>query len=343
MAEITRLPFVHHLRADSSSHVLQYRKGELRRSGRGLAFWFHPLSNSLAEVPVDDRDVSLLFHGRSADFQDVTVQGLLTYRVARPELVAERVDFTIDPGYGTYRRQPLEAITVVLTGLAQEHAWSYVATTPLREVLTDGPVRIRERVEAALGADASVAGMGIAIVSVRISSVAPTPDLEKALEAPAREKIQQSADEATFERRALAVEKERAIQENELQNQIELARRQEQLIAQQGQNVRRQTIDKADAKRIATETSAEFSRIEASAQADAVRVVEGARAEAERARMDVYKAVPPATLLGLAARRLAGKLERIDHLNVSPEMLGPMLLDLLHAGTRSLTPAPGKS
>ena len=34
------------------------------------------------------------------------------------------------------------------------------------------------------------------------------------------------ADEAIFQRRALAVEKERAIQENELQNRIELARRQ---------------------------------------------------------------------------------------------------------------------
>jgi regulator of protease activity HflC (stomatin/prohibitin superfamily) len=341
MAEITRFPLLHHLRADSSSHVLQYRKGRLRRSGRGLAFFFHPLASSLAEVPVDDREVVLLFHGRSADFQDVTVQGLLTYRVARPERVAERVDFTIDPATGAFRKQPLEAITTVLTGLAQEHAWSWVAASPLREVLTDGPTRIRERVEAGLGADASVAAMGLAIVSVRISSVTPTPDLEKALEAPAREKIQQSADEATFERRALAVEKERAIQENELQNQIELARRQEQLIAQQGQNARRQTTEQAEARRIATETSAEFSRIESAAQADAVRVVESARAEAEKARMDVYREVPPATLLGLAARRLAGKLERIDHLNVSPEMLGPMLLDLLQAGTRSL--APGKS
>ncbi|PIE12482.1 MAG: band 7 protein, partial [Rhodobacterales bacterium] len=32
----------------------------------------------------------------------------------------------------------------------------------------------------------------------------------------------QKADEATFSRRALAVDKERAIAENELQNQIEL-------------------------------------------------------------------------------------------------------------------------
>ena len=48
-----------------------------------------------------------------------------------------------------------------------------------------------------------------------------------------------TSDKATFERRALAVEREGAIAENELQNQIELARRQEQLVAQNGANARR--------------------------------------------------------------------------------------------------------
>ena len=40
------------------------------------------------------------------------------------------------------------------------------------------------------------------------------------------------ADEAAFARRAMAVEKERAIQENELQNRIELAKKEEGLIEQ---------------------------------------------------------------------------------------------------------------
>ena len=44
----------------------------------------------------------------------------------------------------------------------------------------------------------------VKIVSVRVSSVAPTPELEKALEAPTREHIQQVSDEAAFSRRAMA-------------------------------------------------------------------------------------------------------------------------------------------
>ena len=62
--------------------------------------------------------------------------------------------------------------------------------------------------------------------------------------------MQQDADKATFERRATAVEHERAIAENELQNQIELARREEQLVTQQGQNERSRATERAAAGQI---------------------------------------------------------------------------------------------
>ncbi len=49
MAEIKRLFLFRHLRSEASSFVLHYRDGDLVRSGRGLAFWFYPLSTSVAE------------------------------------------------------------------------------------------------------------------------------------------------------------------------------------------------------------------------------------------------------------------------------------------------------
>src|SRR5262249_20794054 len=184
--------------------------------------------------------------------------------------------------------------------------------------------------------DDGLAAIGIEVVSVRVSSVRPAAELERALETPARERIQQESDQATFERRALAVEKERAIQEAELNNQIELATREEKLIGQRGQNERRRVSDEAEARRIEAEATAARTSIEASAKADAIRKIDRAGVEAEQARMEVYRDLPPSVLLGLAARELATKLERIDHLNVSPELLGPQLLSLLEAGTRRL-------
>jgi regulator of protease activity HflC (stomatin/prohibitin superfamily) len=341
MAEIRNFGIVRHLRAEPSSHVIQYRKGRVHRSGRGVASWFLPLSTALAEVPVDDRELSFLFHGRSSDFQDVTTQGIITYRVALPETTAERIDFSIDLRTGVHLRQPLEKLASFLTELAQQFAWAYVVRTPVRELLVSGQEKVRQDIIAGFEQERELEVLGLEIVSVRVSSIKPTADLEKALETKTREKIQQEADEAMFERRALAVEKERAIAENELQNQIELAIREEQLIAQQGQNERRRITEEAEAKKIAAEAEAERTQIQSAAKAAGIRLVEGARVASERERMDIYRDLPAAVTLGLAARELAGKLQKIEHLNVSPDLLGPSLLSLINLGAKRLEPADG--
>ena len=66
---------------------------------------------------------------------------------------------------------------------------------------------------------------------------------------------------------------------------------------------------------------AEAQGLEAAAEAERIRLVEGAQAEAEQRRAAIYRDLPPAVLLGLAARELAGKLETIEHVNVTPDLL----------------------
>lgn len=369
MAEITNLGLVRHLRSDASAYVLRWKDARLVSQGRGLSFLFMSHAASIAEVPVDDREMPIVFHGRSADFQGVTAQGTLTYRVTDPGVLAARVDFTVDLSSGLYRHQPLEKLALLFSQLAEQHAAGWVARTPVREVLAEGPERIRAAIEAGLSADPAVPAMGLEVVSVRVSSVRPSPDVEKALEAPTRERIQQAADEAAFARRALAVEKERAIQENELQNRIELARREEDLIVQQGQNERRQAGEAAEAQRIAAEAQAARTRIEAEAEAARTRaaadagahqvrtageaeahrtrfqgeadaasleLAEKVRVASERARMEAYREVPPAVLFGLAAQAIAGKLDRIERVNLGDGALGPALERLLEAGAKRL-------
>ena len=336
MADIRNYGFIRHFRTEPTLHVLRYRLGKLLAEGPGLGFWFLPLSTSIVEVPVDDRELMLMFRTRSADFQDVTVQGVVSYRVADPNALARRVDFTLDVQTGAYTKEPLEKLSLTITQLAQQLTAAYVTATPVREILVDGYARIRQALEQGLHQDPTATALGLEIVSVRVSSVRPTAELEKALEIPVREGIQQRADQASFERRAMAVEKERAIQENELQNQIELARREQQLIEQRGANELDRVQQAAQAERVNVQGEAERTRIQSAARAEGLRVVERAKAEGEQARMDVYRDLPPAVLYGLAAQQLAGKLQRIEHLNLSPDLLGPMVQRLMQAGTERL-------
>ena len=341
MAQINHYPLVSHVRGQASSQLLYWKDGRLRRSGRGLAFYFRALSANLAEVPLDDRDLTFLFHGRTSDFQDVTVQGVVTYRVTAAEAVAERIDFSLDLHTGQYAKTPLELIADRLTQLAQQHVWAVVTRATLTDLLTDGVERLRTAISDGLASEASLTAMGLGIVSVRVSTVQPDAEMEKALQTPTREQIQQQADQATFARRALAVEKERAIEENELQNRIELARRQAQLVDQEGANARRQAEEVAASAKIEAEAAAERAAIDTTSKANAVRAIEGERLTIEKERVAAYGALPPAALVALAAREFAARIEKIEHVNLSPDALTPFLADLAAAGAKQLSSSKG--
>jgi len=325
MAQISRYPFLRHLRADTSRHVQLFQHGVRKRSGRGLAFWFNPTGASIAEIPMDDRATTLMLKGQSADFQDLAVQGTVIWRVADAERLGDRVDFTIDLMTGKPAGQPIESIAEVVISLAREFADSHLKAAGVRALLEQGVARLQAALVAGFAGDATLQGMGIDIVAIRVAALTPTSELARALQAPTFEGLQQKADEATFARRAMAVEKERAIAENELGNQIELASRRRDLIAREAENARSEAQATAATRQIAVEAEALAATTGAEAEARRLRLVEQARADMERARMDVYATLPPAILLALAAQEFAGKLQKIDNLTITPDMLSGVL------------------
>lgn len=321
MAEIRRVFFFRHLRSEVSRHVVQFRGGEPVRTGRGLTFWFLPWSASIAEIPVDDQELVLQITGRTQDFQVTSVQGVLTWRVADPDALARRVDCTLDLTTGQHVHTPLEQVANTLSEQAQQLACDTLAQLPLADALEHGISQVRARVIGGLRGSEALAALGVEVVSVSIRAIRPAAEVERALQVTTREQIQQQADKATFERRAVAVERERAIAENELQSQIELARREEMLIAQQGQNARREVTERAETTRLEAVCAAETSKVTSEAEAAALRALEQAKAEAERAHVDIYRDLPSDVLLGLAARELAANLPEIGSLTVTPDLI----------------------
>lgn len=391
MTEIKKMLFLKHLRSESNMHIRRFRKGRLVASGKGLAFWFVPMGTSIAELPTDDRELQFMFQGRSRDYQDVTIQGEIIYRVTDPDCLAERVDFSINLQSGLHRNQPLEQLTTLFTSTAQKYAGRYIASKNIQTLVVDGAENVQVSIEQGFASEQVFAEMGLQMVSLGIKSIKPVAELEKAMQIPTRESIQQNADEATFQRRALAVQKERAIAENELQNQIELAAREEKLISQQGINERRRVEEEAiaeetmvksriereqieaqaqvkqtlmeaeskserqrilslsenEAKRLDSDTRAQTRRVMGTAEADATRAEGMAQAEAaealglanaagEKESMSVYESLPANVVLALALKEVAGKLQKIEHINITPDVLQTNLADLFGAGAQAL-------
>ena len=299
MATITRLGPVAHLRAEPNQFVLHYRDGRLVRRGAGIAYWFLPLSAALAQVPVEDVETTFVLTERTADFQDVAAQCTLTYRAADPERLAARVNFTISLRTGLWLEQPLERLASFWSQRARRPARAYLASVPLVDAVGRGAEVVRAAMEVALRADSEIAAMGLALVSVQVQRVAPMPDVEKALQTPVREAIQQRADEAVFARRAQAVENERAIKQNELSTEIELARRQEDLIRREGAN-----------RLLDAHQKAEAGLVRAAGDADARRLTSAADGDAEARRVSIWQEAPTRVILGLAAQEFAAKIGR---------------------------------
>lgn len=310
MIEIRRYPLLHHLRSDASSHVMKFARGRRQQSGRGLSFWFRPDQVSIAGLPLDDRDMPFVINAKSADFQDLMVQGSLLWRIRDVDTIAERIDFSIDLTRGTYLATPLDHIRSQLSAQIQQAATDYLSTKKVRDALDAGLRALQAALSTHLETAEELNQLGLEIIAIHVSQLSPSVDLARALQTPTFERIQQEADEATFARRALAVEKEQAIAENELATRVELARRERDLIDHEADNARQRAEGEANA-----------AEVSAVSEARRIEVVEDARTTAEAERLKAYTGIPTGVLVALAAREFASKLDSINELNITPDLL----------------------
>lgn len=331
MATISKYGPLAHLKAGPNEFILHFRGGKASRSGAGIAYWFRPLGASVSQVPIEDCETTFVLRERTRDMQEVSVQCTLTYRVSDPAKAAQRFNFTVSLRSGSWVEKPLERLENVWSLRARDAARQYLSGVPVVDAMTRGPVQIRERMLEGLRADEAVSSMGLALVDVVVDAVAPSPDVQKALEAPAREAIQQAADTAVFERRAAAVEKERAIKQNELETQVELARRQEELIRRQGANALQEAQQEAEAKRARAATDSQLRAMESESvaasvrtralgDADARRVLAEAETRGEEMRLAAYREASPELIRALAIKDLGANLPDIEHLNITPDV-----------------------
>lgn len=340
MAQISAFLFMRHLRAEPNQYILHYRGGRLRRQGAGLAYWFYPLSAAIAQVPVQDIETTFVLRESSVDLQEFKAQITLIYRITAPQQAASRVNFALALKTGLWLEQPLEKLANLWAKLAQQPVRECLNTLSVLEAVQSGATLVQTALSRDLRAHPELQALGLHLVHLQVDKLSPISELERALQTPTREAIQQKADEASFQRRALAVEKERAIKENELATQIELAKRQQMLLEQEDLNRLLEVKHAAERDRLAAEASAERqliaaqataeeAKLRAQSQAAAERLLQAAALEAETARVALWRDTPTPLLTGFALQNFSQKINTIEHLNLSPDLLSDTVQRLL--------------
>src|SRR5215510_12505706 len=126
-----------------TTYVIHYQNGRVRREGPGLAFWYFRPSSTIVAVPLASRDVPFAFSEVTADFQPVTLQGQLTYRVADPKRLAGLLDFSVR-GSGQFISDDPEKVPDRLVQTAQILARAVVQRLTLREALVSSDTIVAE-------------------------------------------------------------------------------------------------------------------------------------------------------------------------------------------------------
>ena len=318
-----------------STYVIQYRNGQPVREGTGLAFFYFAPNASLVSVPLESVDVPFMFNEVSSDFQEVTVQGQVTYRVADPNIIASLMNFTLKPN-GEYVSEDPTRLPQRVVNAVQVQLRSVLSGRSLHELLR-GWEQMVQSVRDGLRRPDGLASLGLELVNLAVLAVRPNPETARALESTVREQILKQADDAMYLRRNSAIEQERAVKENELNTEIAIETkkrqiRETQLEAERAALERRQQIqDQEMAGRIAledknkalTDLRVENARKEAEAKAYAVgsvmKAVQGVDPKVLQA-LTVGNADPSA-LIAMAFQGLAENAERIGELNISPDLL----------------------
>jgi hypothetical protein len=312
---------IRYFKAAPTTFVFQYVNGRVKREGTGLSFFYFAPHSTLVTVPVGSTDVPFIFTETTADFQAVTVQGHLTFRVADPRRLAALLDYSVRANGSRVSEDP-DKLPPRITFAAQQAMRAEVQGRTLRATLVEADL-IAQRVQAALAAAPALAALGVELLSFSVLAIKPLPETAKALEAEARERLLREADDAIYLRRNNAVEQERKIRENELNTEVAVQAKQRQI--EETRLAGQIALEEQRRQLVATE--ADNSKTRADAQAYAVEATLKPLAALDPKALQVLasRGIDPRLLVAMAFQEIAANATKVGNLNISPDLLETLL------------------
>lgn len=329
-----------HIKFDSMTYVLHFKNGIIKREGRGLSFFYFAPNSSIVAIPMGSNDLPFIFSESTNDYQSVSIQGQISYKISKPKELADVLDFTVND-YGQYKKNDIEKLNQRIINEAQTATSSYIHGIKLKDAIRSAKA-IEGKILEGLTSSPAVSMLGIEILGANILAVSATPEMARALETDTREKLQQEADQAIYERRNFAVEQERKIKESELNTEIAVEEKQKQIAEKRMES----EVQKADNDRKLREMKLEADiAVENQRKLFIEKKTTNDKKEAEtqgfviETTLKPYKDIDwkiltalnnnpdPKFNIALAFRQLAENADKIGNLNISPELLESLLND----------------
>lgn len=327
-------------RFEPNRYVFRYRGEKITAQGAGLSFFYFVPTTSLLLTPIGSEDTPFMLSEISSDFQELTLQGQITYRISDPVRATKMLNYAIDTQRLTYLSDDPQKLPERLVNLALVVLKGMVQHMRLKEALVSADELARKAGEA-LAEHEMVKTLGVEILGLSIAAIKPTPETAKALEAETREEILKESDQAIFLRRNYAVEQERIIRESELNTEIAVENKnreiQETRLETQRRAMKKELemaeerlafqVQQEEKNQALVDLKARNSRAEADVRAYALKAVMEvyARASPEVLKVLTNAGLDSGHLLAQAFQDIADQAEKIGSLNITPDLLNAIV------------------
>ncbi len=330
---------INFIKSDPSTHLMQYKKGEVVKQGVGLSFYYYSPKSSLVAVPVTSKELPFAFRLQTEDFQKVTVQGQVTYRISNPEAVAQMLNFTINKK-GAYLSEDPQKLDERVLRSVQVLLRDNIQQQKLKASLSMAPALVKQ-LDTALQGNKALSDLGVNIVDVAIVAISPTPETEKALEAKIREQLLKEADDAIYERRLASIDQEKRVKESELETEVAMQRKEQEIQetkieAERAVMKKRYVLNEENMQASIAEEGQRQNLIELETSNDKAKADSNAYSIEKQLKAydsvpaDVLKALAmskmkPEQLIAQSFENLTKEGNKIGNLNISPELLQSLI------------------
>src|SRR5262249_45476089 len=99
------------IKVEPTTWLIQHRGGAVVREGAGLSTLYYAPTTSLSAVPIGSRDAAFIFQNVLRDFQSVTIQGQVAYRVGDPRKAAAMLNFALTANGRAYQTDDIEKLS----------------------------------------------------------------------------------------------------------------------------------------------------------------------------------------------------------------------------------------
>ena len=327
---------INFIKFEPTEYVLKYKNGKVVKEGSGISFYYFDPTTSIVVVPLGSIDEPFIFEGLTLDYQTVTIQGQITYRIIDQKKVCSLLNYTLDSKGKGYVSDDPKKLNQRVINIVKVSTKKHIESLQLRDAIKSTE-KIAQAMISGIKGSEEVQLLGIEILGLSILNIGPNKDTSRALEAQAREQILKMADDAVYERRNASIEQERRVKENELNTEIAIENKKRQIketqldtekaVKQKENELKDENmnfeISLEEKRKGLIEKSVENSRAETDAKAYELSTVIGSLDNINPTVIQALASMgmKPDKLIAIAFQELAANANKIGQLNITPDLL----------------------